>query len=156
MSGIYGRGKFFLQKWGVVWDPSIPWELVKLSFVVDWVLPVGKWLTKFRIDLFDVFISAKSAGYGTRAGLKAALYVKGPADAEFSLTPVGHLAYSWYQRTACDPALTPKTLTWGSLTMTKVASAASLMWSFSRNSRRAPPTARFFIAGKAYKIRNKS
>lgn len=40
----------YMQLAGVMVDPSIVWNAIPLSFVVDWFIPIGQELQKFAID----------------------------------------------------------------------------------------------------------
>jgi hypothetical protein len=50
--GIKWKG--VLQSLGIRPDAEIIWDLLPLSFVVDWFFNVGEWLHQFRFDLLDL------------------------------------------------------------------------------------------------------
>jgi len=131
MTGAYGRTKIIAQKWGLVFNPAIPWNLIPLSFVLDWVIPVGTWLERMRIDLFDLNVVLDGAGFGTRVSLLKHFYVSGVGR---PLTNLGYLQMKYYEREALAklPALVPKELTLGKVTLNKVLSGSSLLWVFNR------------------------
>lgn len=45
-----GQAKAFLDTLGVSVDPSILWNAIPFTFVVDWFINVGKWLRRLRVD----------------------------------------------------------------------------------------------------------
>lgn len=45
-----GKVKAFLDALGVAKDPAILWNAIPFSFLVDWVVNVGGWLSRLRID----------------------------------------------------------------------------------------------------------
>jgi hypothetical protein len=48
LDGAYGRAKFFLDSFGVNKDPSIIWNAIPFTFVIDWFFDVSAWLHSFR------------------------------------------------------------------------------------------------------------
>lgn len=50
MTAFGGKLRAFLDSLGVSMDPSIVWNAIPFSFVVDWVINVGRWLSQMRID----------------------------------------------------------------------------------------------------------
>lgn len=55
-----------LDQCGVVNPLSVAWELVPFSFVVDWFIPVGRFITEIvppqGVDFVDGYISSKATG----------------------------------------------------------------------------------------------
>lgn len=50
LTGIGGRTKALLDSLGVAGNPAIIWNAIPWTFVVDWVVNVGKFLNGLRVD----------------------------------------------------------------------------------------------------------
>jgi hypothetical protein len=50
MSVLSNKMKGFLDSLGAQWNPSIVWNAIPFSFVVDWFFSVGSWLDSLRTD----------------------------------------------------------------------------------------------------------
>lgn len=50
MAAFGGKLRAFLDVLGLNWNPSIIWNAIPFSFVVDWVVNVGRWLSQSRLD----------------------------------------------------------------------------------------------------------
>jgi hypothetical protein len=53
-SGVLRKVRAYLSTLGLNLDPSIVWNAIPFSFIVDWVLDVGKFLRSFSIDALDL------------------------------------------------------------------------------------------------------
>lgn len=45
----------FLDAFGVNWRPSIVWNAIPFSFVVDWFTNIGKWLDNFQLNNIEPY-----------------------------------------------------------------------------------------------------
>jgi len=54
MSLVSNQIKGFLDSLGVQWNPSIIWNAIPYSFVVDWFFNVGDWLNQLRSDNLQI------------------------------------------------------------------------------------------------------
>jgi hypothetical protein len=142
MTGLLGRSKFVAQRLGINVDPSIGWDLIPLSFVVDWVIPVGEWLHRHRIDLYDITLKMEDAGFGSRATLQRDLRVSfltdhaGQVDPFVEVLPLGTIESRFYRRILVTSEKTPKDLQFGKATFTKILSGSALAWVLSADTRR--------------------
>lgn len=112
-----------LDECGVLNPLSVAWELVPLSFVVDWFIPVGKFLTNVvppqGVSYIDGWISYNARG-STHNETNLS-YWKTKADTRETLK--GRIILSSFPRYhVVVPDL--------SLTKSQVASATALLWQF--------------------------
>jgi hypothetical protein len=136
MTGMFGKAKFAMQKFGVIpIDPTIPWNLIPLTFVYDWALPIGDRLDRMRIDLFDLNVVVDGAGYGTRITLQRDFEIRslkpGPGNPGL-WQQVGYEKLRQYGRKVIEPRqVSDKPIQFAGVTLSKAASAASLVWVLS-------------------------
>lgn len=45
-----GKARAFLDALGIAGDPAIVWNAIPWTFVIDWVVNVGRWLSQMRVD----------------------------------------------------------------------------------------------------------
>lgn len=63
--------RYYFPQWWVENTPpvvtpfSTAWELTRLSFVLDWVLPIGSWIGGLEAAQFDPFFKEGFESYGT-------------------------------------------------------------------------------------------
>jgi hypothetical protein len=126
MTSPFGRAKFAAQKFGILVNPAIVWELIPLSFVIDWVYPVGKVLEKLRIDAVDLNIVVDEAGFGNRLSLHRQVDVL--PQGQTLWRPLYSDQCTLYQRTRVPIEDSPNELKFGKFTMNKVLSGSSLLW----------------------------
>jgi hypothetical protein len=127
MTGLFGKSKFVAQSLGVIPDPQIAWDLIPLSFVLDWVYPIGELLHRHRLNVVDLQVVVDGAGYGTRVGLNQLFEVRAPVGAAVR-QPLGFRFGRQYSRVPVEVNTAPPALQLGDVTMNKAASAASLLW----------------------------
>lgn len=51
---LSGKANALLSALGARLGPAVVWELIPFSFVVDWFIPIGSWLSRFYLDPFPV------------------------------------------------------------------------------------------------------
>lgn len=60
-----------LQQWGVLNPATVAWDLVPFSFVANWFLPIGTWLSSFSdfagIDVIHPYRTTMCKGSGTES-----------------------------------------------------------------------------------------
>lgn len=56
----------FLDAFGVKFDPSIIWNAIPFSFVVDWVVDVGGWLRQFSTNDLGLQVVVHSASHSVK------------------------------------------------------------------------------------------
>jgi hypothetical protein len=141
MTGLFARTKFVSQKLGVIPDPQVVWDLIPLSFVIDWVIPIGEWLHRQRIDLVDLQLKMEGAGYGTRVTLRHQGYVKYTHESTPALSPdkttqlLTETECRIYGRNPVTPQQVPKKLNLGGITLNKVLSGTALTWALTEGIR---------------------
>jgi len=121
--------KFFfaLEKAGLTADPSIVWNDIPLSFLVDWVYPVGEWLHERRISLVDMNITIDAVAFGAAYSLTRDVYMEQVPGVNTQLVS----SERWFVK---DRALLPlqeietKTLEFGKMELRKVLSGTSLLF----------------------------
>jgi hypothetical protein len=129
MSQWDSRTLFALEKLGTVPDPAIIWNAIPLSFILDWVYPVGEWLSKRKYDMVDVNIVIDGGGFGAASTLVRDILIRkrGVASAPWQYVT----SQTWWtrQRTAMSLETWPvKSLQFQGCTLRKAASASSLLF----------------------------
>lgn len=66
VSELRRKIRSYLDAFGVMLDPSIVWNAIPFSFVVDWVVDVGGWLRQFRPNDLDMVITVHDASYSLK------------------------------------------------------------------------------------------
>jgi len=126
MTKLYGKALGLLQKLGATVDPSIAWNAIPFSFLIDWVYPVGEFLHRHNIPLVDINVTIESFGFGAGATMSRIVYLF-PNGMNM---PIRHESYSLYQRTRIpieDVEL--KHLEFQGLTLRKALNGSALVWS---------------------------
>jgi len=102
-TGTLAKIQGYLDAFGLRLDPSIPWNALPYSFVVDWFVDVGGWLEQFAVDnlktevvVLDYAVSAK---FRTRGTLGRAF---GPASEE---RPLWVATLDVYRRVPTSPGV---------------------------------------------------
>jgi hypothetical protein len=127
LTQAFGYTRWAMQRLGVVPDPSIIWQLIPLSFVIDWVIPVEKWLSKHRVDLVDLRTVIDGVGFGNRLTLKRQYSfqtgIPGPYWTSFA-----DEQWRLYSRIFYREDKLPTKLDVGKFTLTRKLSASALIW----------------------------
>jgi hypothetical protein len=65
----------FLDYFGVRWDPSIIWNAVKWTFIIDWFVDVGKFLSRmYAKPWYDVYFRVHDLCVGTKLEVQGSSY----------------------------------------------------------------------------------
>jgi hypothetical protein len=94
MSQWDGRALYALERLGVTPDPAIVWNAIPLSFILDWVYPVGEWLHNRRFTMIDMNIVIDGCGFGAASTLRRSILIRTSPDASWQ--PVTF--QTWYTR----------------------------------------------------------
>jgi len=132
MTQIWGKYLYFATKLGVEPDPSIVWNLIPLSFVIDWLFPVGEWLHRRRIPLVDLNVTIDGAGYGASSHIRQFILIAHRKPNGSLVAPLSYLSSrEWWmtiraRRELIDVPL--QTLRFQGVTLRKVVNGSALLW----------------------------
>jgi len=97
----------YLDALGVKLDPSIIWNAIPFSFIVDWVLDVGKFLKSFSIDNLDIRTEILSFTTSVKWQIVHRVSFEHPRDLTGGTYHPSQLAYQttigYYERTCGIP-----------------------------------------------------
>lgn len=78
-----------LDKFGVFLNPSIVWNAIPWTFVVDWVLSVSSWLNQFKVSNMEPVTYIRRFLYSIRVARSTTVFVKN----NIGITHVGSCTY---------------------------------------------------------------
>jgi hypothetical protein len=123
----------YLDALGFELNPQIAWDAIPFSFVLDWFLNVGDWLSQFKIDALHipVLLSDSSVDYKEEYEVtsKVAVNPNGyPTDVSTRTLPAGYVTHdTLFHRMPVDPSLTLlKSLKWKNPTGSQWTNLVSL------------------------------
>jgi hypothetical protein len=119
MASLYAE----LDSWGINLSPSLIWEAIPFSFVVDWVVNVGGWLKRFDKTNLPVQIVIYNYSYSIKYRLSEKTVTVGVSDLRWTpggnddsegwTTPVDLVSagsVTSYHRFVGVPQITPESL----------------------------------------------
>lgn len=126
--GMADPGLAELSSLGLINPLEIVWEVIPYSFVVDWFLPVGGWLSALTADVGYSFVS------GTKS-TKTEMYFKGVSDLYYNapgydvtITPSGMAGFTRnYSRTCYSGSPVPGLYVKNPLSALHLANALALL-----------------------------
>ena len=126
-----------LSSLGLINPLEIVWETTKYSFVVDWFLPVGRWLSALTADTGYTFISGTKSLKAVRKFRKSNWYGTIPPAVWFDGVATNYVTYpglgDWFgdhgnfQRTCYSSSPVPGLYVKNPLSLTHVANGLSLL-----------------------------
>jgi hypothetical protein len=110
VSEIRRKIRGYLDAFGVRLDPSIIWNAIPLSFVVDWVLDVGGFLRRFTPNDLGMEVSVHDASYSLKYHMVSDTNVSSPTDTHgvlpaISSETVCQYTHRYYERVPWIPNL---------------------------------------------------
>jgi hypothetical protein len=147
LSSMFGKAKFISAKLGIEWDPQIVWNAIPLSFLIDWVYPVGEALHRVRIPMIDINVTLLGQGFGAKTTIARTVYVRrwkrveSGLDYEFqpeldTLTAIRYDRYAAYVRIPIAAERCPEKLEFSKLTLRKALTGGALVWQVFLTPRR--------------------
>lgn len=77
----------YLETLGVALDPSIIWNAIPFSFVVDWVVDVSGFLSSFRRETFPINVTVSDFCHSYRWHKEAEVHLKFDSDPQLVAAP---------------------------------------------------------------------
>jgi hypothetical protein len=127
MSQWDGRALYALERLGVTPDPAIVWNAIPLSFILDWVYPVGEWLHERRYTMIDMNIVIDGCGFGAASTLRQTILIRATPTADWQTVTTRQ----WFirERISFDvDQVKMKSLQFQGCTLRKVLSGTSLLF----------------------------
>jgi hypothetical protein len=108
--GVMRKIRGYLSTLGLNLDPSIVWNAIPFSFIVDWMLDVGKFLRHFRINSLDLRTEVLSFTSSVKWQIVHTASAEIPRDNTGGTYHPAVLCYQTtmghYERSAAIPSLT--------------------------------------------------
>lgn len=114
---------FLANRLGVINPASVAWELIPFSFLVDWFIPVGKFLDSYT-DFVGLSLKSSYTTWFVRTSAVVGYYWK-PNGGRYGITQQTEAVH--WNRTlgVVSPALIPKQ--WKGLSVSRAATSMSLL-----------------------------